>query len=111
MDFWVRRTGATDLLLPINFGNQKFRKKVELKEGLLPIFELEEDIEVPSQLDDLDGDGDLDLLIGNTGLNSQFKVSEKEPFQRHLFIVFRQTILVFCHKCLETFPLLFFGKP
>ncbi|HMH33970.1 MAG TPA: hypothetical protein VK543_13115 [Puia sp.] len=29
--------------------------------------------------EDFDGDGDLDLVIGNTGLNTQFKASEKEP--------------------------------
>ena len=28
---------------------------------------------------DFDGDGDQDLVIGNTGLNTQFKASEKEP--------------------------------
>ncbi len=28
---------------------------------------------------DFDGDGDLDLVIGNAGLNTQFKASEKEP--------------------------------
>lgn len=29
--------------------------------------------------EDLDGDGDQDLIIGNYGLNSQFKVSKSEP--------------------------------
>jgi hypothetical protein len=29
--------------------------------------------------EDFDGDGDLDLVIGNMGLNTQFKASEKEP--------------------------------
>jgi hypothetical protein len=29
--------------------------------------------------DDMDGDGDKDLLIGNLGLNAQFRASEKEP--------------------------------
>jgi len=35
------------------------------------------------EANDLDSDGDLDLLIGNTGLNTQFKVSEREPFTVH----------------------------
>lgn len=29
--------------------------------------------------DDMDGDGDKDLIIGNLGLNAQFRASEKEP--------------------------------
>jgi hypothetical protein len=29
--------------------------------------------------EDLDGDGDKDLIVGNQGLNSQFKATEKEP--------------------------------
>ena len=29
--------------------------------------------------DDMDGDGDEDLVIGNCGLNTQFRVSDKEP--------------------------------
>ncbi|MHA4806612.1 VCBS repeat-containing protein [Flavitalea flava] len=29
--------------------------------------------------EDMDGDGDTDLVIGNTGLNTQFHASEKEP--------------------------------
>lgn len=31
--------------------------------------------------DDLDGDGDLDFIAGNHGLNSRFEVSRKEPAQ------------------------------
>ena len=38
-------------------------QKVELQEGLLPVFELEEDIVIPSQLDDLDGDGKWDEVV------------------------------------------------
>ena len=30
---------------------------------------------------DLDGDGDLDLVLGNHGLNSRFRASEKEPVE------------------------------
>jgi len=29
--------------------------------------------------DDFDGDGDLDIVLGNTGTNAQFKANEKEP--------------------------------
>ncbi|MDP3469054.1 MAG: CRTAC1 family protein [Daejeonella sp.] len=29
--------------------------------------------------DDMDGDGDKDIIIGNLGLNAQFRASEKEP--------------------------------
>ncbi len=29
--------------------------------------------------EDMDGDGDMDIIIGNCGLNTQFHVSEKEP--------------------------------
>ncbi len=32
---------------------------------------------------DMDNDGDLDLVVGNCGLNTQFKVSEKEPMTVH----------------------------
>jgi hypothetical protein len=33
--------------------------------------------------DDMDGDGDKDLAIGNLGLNAQFKASEKEPLNMY----------------------------
>ena len=32
---------------------------------------------------DVDGDGDLDILLGNAGTNMQFKASEKEPVELH----------------------------
>jgi enediyne biosynthesis protein E4 len=32
---------------------------------------------------DMDNDGDMDLIIGNTGLNTQYHVSEKEPLTVH----------------------------
>jgi enediyne biosynthesis protein E4 len=33
---------------------------------------------------DLDGDGDLDILAGNTGMNSRLKPSEKEPVELYV---------------------------
>lgn len=33
--------------------------------------------------DDFDGDGDTDLIVGNLGLNGQFKASEQEPVTMH----------------------------
>jgi enediyne biosynthesis protein E4 len=35
------------------------------------------------QAADMDNDGDMDLIIGNTGLNTQYHVSEKEPMTVH----------------------------
>ncbi len=34
---------------------------------------------------DVDGDGDLDFIAGNQGLNSRFKASEKEPVQFYYY--------------------------
>ena len=30
-------------------------------------------------LDDIDNDGDIDILAGNLGLNTQYRASQKEP--------------------------------
>ena len=45
------------------FTKDELAQKIELKEGLLPVFEVEEDNILPSQLDDLDGDGEWDEAI------------------------------------------------
>jgi len=37
--------------------------KIELKDGMLPVFKMEEDQLIPSQVDDLDGDGNWDEAI------------------------------------------------
>ena len=42
---------------------EQLAKKIELKEGLLPVFEFEEDKIIPSQCDDLDGDGNWDEVV------------------------------------------------
>ena len=42
---------------------EQLAQKVELKEGLLPIFEIDEDKVLPSQCDDLDGDGNWDEVV------------------------------------------------
>lgn len=42
---------------------EQLAKKVELKEGLLPVFEFDEDKIIPSQCDDLDGDGNWDEVV------------------------------------------------
>ena len=36
------------------------------------------------EVDDLDGDGDLDIVAGNLGLNSKYHASKEEPF--HVFL-------------------------
>jgi hypothetical protein len=41
---------------------------------------------------DMDGDGDMDFVVGNIGLNLPFKVSEAEPLEAHigdLVLIFR----------------------
>lgn len=45
------------------FTRDELAQKVTLKEGLLPVFEAEEDKILPSQLDDLDGDGKWDEAV------------------------------------------------
>ena len=45
------------------FTKDELAQKIELIEGLLPVFELEEDIAVPTQFDDLDGDGKWDEVV------------------------------------------------
>lgn len=45
------------------FTRDELAQKVALKDGLLPIFEVEEDKLLPSQLDDLDGDGQWDEAV------------------------------------------------
>lgn len=45
------------------FTRDELAQKVSLKEGLLPVFESEEDKILPSQLDDLDGDGKWDEVV------------------------------------------------
>jgi hypothetical protein len=42
---------------------EQLAKKVALKEGLLPVFEFEDDKIIPSQCDDLDGDGNWDEVV------------------------------------------------
>jgi len=55
---------------------EELAQKVELKEGLLPVFKLEDDKIIPSQVDDLDGDGNWDeaVLILDFAANEAKKV-------------------------------------
>lgn len=45
------------------FTREELAQKVQLRENLFPVFEVEEDRTLPSQLDDLDGDGEWDEAV------------------------------------------------
>ena len=62
--FSVKNPGnedRTDEILILT--KDELAQKVELKDGLLPVFEVEEDQTLPSQVDDLDGDGNWDEAV------------------------------------------------
>ncbi len=62
--FSVKNPGnedRTDEILILT--KDELAQKVELKDGLLPVFEVEEDQTLPSQVDDLDGDGNWDEVV------------------------------------------------
>ena len=56
----------------IVLSREEITDKLALQEGMLPVFETGDDHKVPSQLDDLDGDGEWDEAI----INLDFKAGE-----------------------------------
>ncbi len=55
------------------FTKEELAKKVDIKKGLLPVFEDDEDNLLPSQSDDLDGDGNWDEVVVLLNLASNEK--------------------------------------
>ena len=45
------------------FTKDQFEQKAKLKNGMIPVFDIEEDKILPSQVDDLDGDGNWDEAV------------------------------------------------
>jgi len=48
---------------PVILTRQDLAQAIDLREGMLPVFEMKEDSLVPCQLDDLDGDGNWDEAV------------------------------------------------
>ncbi|WP_258105157.1 VCBS repeat-containing protein [Marinoscillum sp. MHG1-6] len=75
------QNGMQDLVVATEWGSIKiiYQYSDEMK-----IVKLDQGLWCGLQLDDVDGDGDIDIIAGNLGLNSKIKADDENPL--HLYI-------------------------